>query len=104
MPKKARRFKPLTITVVKTVPKALKRLNENNFKIKRRTFNRALQKVAANYQWRTINIDAILPSTEANFDEIGDNLSKVGTQLLWDFISEDVRAMEYPTANSKNVQ
>lgn len=100
LPKKARRYKPPIVTVVKTLPKAIDRLNENNFKIRRRTFNRALQKSALNFKWRAINIDTILPTTHSIFDDKGEDLSDLGLQCLWEFISEDLATMEYPQTSS----
>lgn len=94
LPKKARRFKPPSITVVKTVPKLAENLEMDDFKIKRRTFNRALQKEAANFYWRSINIDAILPSQKENFTSNGEDLSSEGFIKFWTFISEDLHTLD----------
>lgn len=100
LPKKARRYKKPTVTVIKTVPKFQEKLNENNFKIRRRTFNRVLQKEAMKLGFRSVNIDAILPSIRENFDEKGEELSDKGIELTWQFLSQDIKSMEYPPVNS----
>lgn len=94
LPKKARRSKPPQICIIRTVPRSDKKQEEKNFKNKRRTLNRAIQKMAAEFQWRTINVDTILPKTRSHFDEKGENLSKEGYRIFWDFISEDLRELE----------
>lgn len=90
LPKKARRFKPPSIVIIKTVAKSAENLEIDDFKIKRRTFNRALQKEASNFQWRSINIDAIIPSDHSNFTKNGEDLSEDGFKRFWTFISEDL--------------
>lgn len=101
LPKKARCFKPPQIIVVKTVPKALHILNKDNFKIKRHTLNRAVQKSAQNWKWRSINIDSILLDTRDNFDDTGEELSDKGFTLFWSFISEDLKAWELPPQSTR---
>lgn len=93
LPRKSRRGGSTVITVIKTVAKSIDQLNLNNFKNKRRTFNRALQKVAQSFNWRSINIDSIIPTDSDNFDDRGNELSETGMKLLWKFISDDLRAM-----------
>lgn len=93
LPHKAKRRNPPEVTVVKTVAKSIELLNKNNFKNKRRTFNRALQKTAQNFKWRSINIDAIVPTEKDNFDENGDELSERGLKSLWHFLSEDSKGL-----------
>lgn len=102
LPKKARWSNPPKVTAVKTVAKSQTLLNQNNFKIRRRTLNRAIQKVAQNFNWRAINIDTIVPMDSNNFDEYGDQLSAQGIKTLWRFISEDVRAAEANTTTISN--
>lgn len=105
LPKKARRFKPPSIIIVKTVAKSSENLEIDDFKIKRRTFNRALQKEALNRQWRSINIDSILPSDHRNFSNNGEDLSDEGFIKFWNFLSEDLREQEKPReATSKERQ
>lgn len=101
LPRKARRSNPPRVIVVKTVAKAKNLLDRNNFKIRRRSFNRALQKISQNFNWRSINIDSIVPTIPQNFDENGDELSDVGMKLFWQFISEDLRALEAIDDNRK---
>lgn len=96
LPLKSRRSDPPKITVVKTVAKATRQLNTANFKNRRRTFNRALQKVASTFKWRSINIDSIIPDVSSNFDQTGHNLSDEGLKLIWNFISDDVKRMHQP--------
>lgn len=92
LPKKARRYKSTEVVIVKTVAKETEKLLSNNFKNKRRSFNRALQKTAQNMKWRSINIDSILPTVKENFDDSGEDLSKEGMTLFWKFISEDIKS------------
>lgn len=94
LPKKARRFKHTLVSVVKTVPRTEDQQDEGNFKNKRRAFNRALQKVAADLKWRSINIDALLPKEKTNFDKRGQDLSDAGFNIFWQFISDDLRKLE----------
>lgn len=94
LPKKARRYKPPSVCVVRTVPKSERKQSEKTFKNKRRTLNRAIQKTAADFQWRTINIDNILPKQEKHFDDQGNDLSKEGFRVFWEFVSEDLRCVE----------
>lgn len=109
LPKKARRANPTEVTIVKTVARSNEQLSTNNFKNRRRTFNRALQKTALSFGWRSINIDAIIPSDKQNFDDDGNNLSETGLKLLWQFLSDDLRALtnaspakKYSRANELN--
>lgn len=97
LPKKAKRANPPGVVIVKTVPKAEELMNIHNFKNRRRTFNRALQKTAYNFNWRSINIDAVVPSNRANFRDNGEELSKQGAKLLWKFISDDIKMMDTST-------
>lgn len=98
LPKKAKRFKPPVMCVVRTVTKSEDQQNSKNFKLRRRALNRTLQKLATEFQWKSINIDSILPKQAENFDERGNDLSKIGYQLLWQFISNDLRTMEHGQA------
>lgn len=98
LPKKAKRSKPTKIIVVKTVAKATHKLNENEFKFKRRSLNRALQKTALDFKWRSVNIDAILPNQEANFEVNGEDLSDHGMELFWTYLSDDLQELELPRA------
>lgn len=101
LPKKAKRSNPPIITVVKTVAKSNDQLSVDNFKNKRRNLNRALQKVASNFKWRSINIDAILPDAKELFDDNGNELSNLGLKAFWKYISEDIKILhEKTTANS----
>lgn len=93
LPKKSQRYKPPTVCVVRTVPKANKRQEEKNFKNKRRTLNRTLQRLASDFQWRSVNVDTILPSNETLFGSNGHDLSKEGFRLFWQFISDDLKAL-----------
>lgn len=96
LPKKARRSKPPSITVVKTVPKSEQKQHEANFKNKRRTLNRALQKVASDFKWRTLNVDDILPRHARHFDDRGEDLSDEGLSIFWRFLSENLKFMDTP--------
>lgn len=100
LPKKAKRYKPPTVCVVRTVPKSNRKQEEKNFKNKRRTLNRALQRTALKFKWRTINIDTILPKQDKHFDDNGDELSKEGFRVFWSFLSEDLQAFERPITSS----
>lgn len=93
LPKKARRFKHSQITIVKTVAKSTNQLMANNFKNRRRNFNRALQKSALQLKWRSINIDSLVPTTEEYFEEDGNTLSDKGFRALWKFLSDDLKAI-----------
>lgn len=97
LPKRARRFKPPAVCIVRTVPKSEMKQNTNNFKNKRRTLNRALQQVAADFKWRTVNVDTIRPKVDSHFDEKGDELSTQGLRLFWEFISEDLKGWDSGT-------
>lgn len=99
LPKKARRFKPPSVVVVKTVAKSTENLEIDDFKLKRRTLNRAIQKEAANRQWRSINIDSILPGQRENFTDNGEDLSDEGFRKYWSFISEDLKSTVHPKEN-----
>lgn len=101
LPNKAKRSKPPSICVVRTVPKSETKQAEKNFKNKRRTLNRALQRLAADFGWRTLNIDTILPKQEKHFDESGEELSNEGFRLFWNFISDDLRAVESASRTSR---
>lgn len=103
LPYKSRRFDPPKVTVIKTVAKSLQQLNAANFKNKRRTFNRALQKVATAFGWRSINIDSVTPEMPGSFDESGHNLSDDGMKLLWHFISDDVKKLHQPQPETKTL-
>lgn len=102
LPKKAKRYKPTTVVVVKTVAKNESQMKENNFKLRRRSFNRALQKTSAELKWKAVNVDAIIPNQEDNFDEKGNNLSDRGFELYWNFLSEDLQCMDEGRADSIN--
>lgn len=91
LPKKARRFKPPQIIVIRTLPKLDARMKEGNFKFKRRTLNRVLQRLASDFQWNSINIDAILPSCDKHFDESGHELSEEGFRQMWMHISQTIQ-------------
>lgn len=93
LPTKSRRSDPPKITVVKTVAKSTEQLKIDNFKYRRRTLNRAIQKVASTFKWRSINIDSVVPDIASNFDQTGHNLSDEGMKLLWTFISDDVQML-----------
>lgn len=95
LPRKAKRINPPGIVIVKTVPKAEGLMDVANFKNCRRTFNRALQKTAYNFNWRSINIDAIVPSITPNFRDDGEELSRLGSKLLWKFLSDDIKTTDY---------
>lgn len=95
LPKKARRFCPPMISAIRTVPKAENRQQEKNFKNKRRTLNRAIQKVAVDFKWRTINIDDILPKSQHHFDDKGQDLSAKGLRVYWKFLSENLRTFDF---------
>lgn len=92
LPKKSRRCDPPSITIVKTVAKPQEQLNTANFKNRRRSFNRALQKISTIFGWRSINIDTIIPSEKSNFDDQGE-LSDQGMKVLWNYLSEHVRML-----------
>lgn len=94
LPKKARRYHPPIITVIRTVSKSERKQQEANFKHKRRTLNRAIQKVATEFSWRTINIDDILPKSEHHFDDRGEYLSNKGLKVYWKFLSENLRSFD----------
>lgn len=96
LPMKSRRCDPPSITIVKTVVPPQKQLMTANLKNRRRSFNRALQKVALNFEWRSINIDAILPSENSNYDDQGE-LSPKGMKAFWNFLSEDLRMLTAPS-------
>lgn len=104
LPKRAKRHRPPIVNVVRTVPKSDKKQEEKNFKHKRRTLNRAIQKIAADFKWRTINVDSILPKSDCHFDEKGDELSKQGLEQYWKFISEDLRDFDYGNHNKAKTQ
>lgn len=95
LPKKARRHRPPVITVIRTVTKSDKKQQERNFKHKRRTLNRAIQKVSADFKWRTVNVDSILPRFDNHFDDKGEELSRLGLEEYWKFISDDLKDFEY---------
>lgn len=94
LPKKARRYLPPKVIAVKTVARSTDKLNDNNFKIRRRSLNRAIQKSASDFKWRAINIDSILPTDNNNFDSNGEDLSEVGVKLFWKFLSDDLRSYD----------
>lgn len=94
LPRKAKRFRPPQIAVIRTVPKSNVKQNEKNFKNKRRTLNRAIQKVAADFKWRAINIDDILPKFDKHFNERGEELSEEGLRIFWNFLSDDLKRLE----------
>lgn len=96
LPKKARRYKNTEVILVKTAAKSSAKLDLRNFKNKRRSFNRALQKTGQQMNWRSINIDSILPTNLDNFDETGEDLSPMGFKLYWKFLSEDVKLADLP--------
>lgn len=102
LPKKARRFRAPIITVVKTAAKLAENLEIDDFKIKRRTLNRAIQKEAANMQWRSINIDSILPTNKDNFTTNGEDLSDEGFNKMWNFISDDLQQINSPVGAQTN--
>lgn len=94
LPKKARRFKPPQMIIMRTLPKADRRMREQNFKLRRRSLNRVLQRLAAEFQWRSINIDAVLPSCEKHFNESGHELSEEGFRQMWLHISQTIQDLD----------
>lgn len=104
LPKKAKRYKPPSVIIIKTVAKSQELLNSSNFKNRRRTFNRALQKTALNFNWSLINIDAIIPTAPVHFDDKGDELSDAGFRHFWEFLSEEIRRLETPESPTKATQ
>lgn len=93
LPKKALRVQPPTVIVVRTVTRSAKAQEVNNFKFKRRTLNRAIQETALKYNWKTINIQTILPHLDDLFDDRGD-LSEEGFRTFWKYISQEVEMFE----------
>lgn len=96
LPRKAKRGIQTKFTVIKTVAKSQELLNRDNFKNRRRNFNRALQKISSNFNWRSVNIDAIIPTKKAFFDEQGNDLLEEGAEAFWEFISQDLMDRENP--------
>lgn len=89
LPARALRPSDPQVLLIRTVSKSDKYQELNNFKNKRRTFNKALQKMAERNQFKSINIDDILPAKDL-FEGNG-NLSLVGFAIYWNFISLEVR-------------
>lgn len=93
LPKKAMRAKPPTVIVVRTVTRPARMQDVNNFKFKRRTLNRAIQDTALKYNWKTINIQTILPGLNEQFNDKGD-LSEEGFRAFWKYISQEIEMFE----------
>lgn len=104
LPKKARRARPPGVIVVRTVPKSDRKQREKNFKNKRRSLNRAIQKTAQDFNWRSVNIDPILPTDETNFDEYGDELSAEGLRVFWNFLSDELKTLREIAAEKKGIK
>lgn len=77
------------VVVIRTVSKSDKFQELNNFKNKRRTFNKALQRMGERSSFRTVNIDEVTPQKQL-FDDNGD-LSPNGFNTFWNCINIDIR-------------
>lgn len=89
LPCKALRPSDPQVVVVRTVSKSQKFQDLNNFKNKRRTFNKALQRMSERVRFRSLNVDDILPGKDI-FEPDGE-LSPMGFQLFWNYISLDIK-------------
>lgn len=78
-----------TVVVVRTVSKSKKFQDLNNFKNKRRTFNKALQKMGERSSFFTMNIDEITPRKEI-FESDG-GLSPTGFNVFWNCINIEIK-------------
>lgn len=101
LPKKAKRYKATQVIIVKTVAKSQDLLNTDNFKNRRRSLNRALQRTAINFNWTAINVDAIIPTNPGHFDDNGDELSQSGFRHFWEFLSTHLKTLDSPDSPTK---
>lgn len=85
LPARALRPSDPQVILVRTVSKSDKFQELNNFKNKRRTFNKAVQKLSERNGFKSINIDQILPSKDI-FNSSGD-LSAEGYNIFWNDIN-----------------
>lgn len=98
LPTRALRATDPQIVLIRTVSKSEKFQEMNNFKNKRRTFNKAVQRLAERSNFRAINIDEIMPKRDL-FEENG-GLAQTGFATFWSCINIDIRQNDVKRLNA----
>lgn len=96
LPKKA---KPLFETKI-LMTKALPRPQDQDFKIRRRKYNKQMDVAGKQYNIETIHVNDILPSDQRMFE--GPDLSDMGKRKMWMMISEKIKNSDTSDVEAMN--
>lgn len=102
LPTRALRAADPQVMLIKTVSKLATLQDTNNFKNKRRPFNKAVQKLVERNHFRSINIDEIMPGKDL-FEKDGE-LSPVGFSTFWNSINLDIKQNDVKRLNAYEEQ
>lgn len=94
LPKKARNIFETKIIVTKALPKP----EDQDYKIRRRRFNKQLDIAAKQYKIEAIHVSDILPSDADMFE--GPDLSEAGKRKFWKVIGDKVKELNTSDAEA----
>lgn len=96
LPKKAKSIFGTKIVITKALPKP----EDQEFKLRRRRYNKYIDTVAKQHNVETIHINDILPTNPQMFE--GPDLSDLGKRKMWTVISEKIRLLDLSDSEALN--
>lgn len=96
LPKKAKSLFDTKIIITKALPKP----NDQEYKIRRRKYNRQLDVAAKLYNIESIHISDILPADNTMYE--GPDLSDVGKKKLWMVLSDKIKNLDQSDVEALN--
>lgn len=88
LPKKARAIFGTKIVITKALPKP----EDQEFKIRRRKYNKQMDYAARQFNIEAIHVSDIIPSNQEMFE--GPDLSEIGKKKFWTMISEKIKLLD----------